>query len=231
MTATFFLLFVLVAALLYWELSICEGAHLGRRAVVWLYDLTSPQYNRIKQFDLDWERRFLGEPVAQVLGGLDGSRLLDVGAGTGRLAWALAASGGFRGRITAVEASRGMMRRSLPIGEAIALDWVEAWARPLPFAPDHFDLVASLEVLEFTPDPRATLRELSRVLRPGGWLLVTNRIGWQARLILGRTFSPDAFSAALKQVGLIDVEVFPWQEDYDLAWARKPPSEATGASR
>lgn len=218
-----FILLLIAALLAYWEFSICEGAHLGRRAVVWLYDLTSPQYNSIKQFDPDWEQRFLGEPVAIVMGSLEGSRMLDVGAGTGRLAWALNLGGGFHGRLIAVEAARGMIRRSLPVDAEFDLAWVQAWAEPLPFNQREFDLVASLEVLEFTPDPRATLRELVRVLRPGGWLLVTNRIGWQAPLILGRTFSPDEFPQVLKDLDLVDVEVFPWQEDYDLAWARKPP--------
>ena len=225
MIITISILLLLAALLVYWELSICEGAHIGRRAVVWLYDLTSPQYNGIKQFDPDWEQRFLGEPVAHVMGTLPGTRMLDVGAGTGRLAWALSMAGDFHGHLTAVEAARGMIRRSLPVDPEFNLDWVQAWAEPLPFGQGEFDLVASLEVLEFTPDPRATLRELVRVLRPGGWLLVTNRIGWQAPLILGRTFSPDEFPGVLKDLNLVDVEVFPWQEDYDLAWARKPPAD------
>src|SRR3989304_7314085 len=72
-------------ALLTWELWICEGAHFGRRFVAWLYEISARRYDGIKQFDPDWERRFLGESVANALGGLDGALLLDVGAGTGRL--------------------------------------------------------------------------------------------------------------------------------------------------
>ncbi len=216
------LLAALVALLVYWELSICEGAHLGRRAVVAMYDLTAGRYNKIKEYDPDWEQRFLGEPVAHVLGTLEDSRLLDVGAGTGRLAWALEASGRFEGTVVGLEASRRMVQSELPTDGRVRRRWVQGWATPLPFDPCTFDLVASLEVLEFTPDPRATLRELVRVLRPGGWLLVTNRVGWQAPLILGRTFTQDRFPDVLADQGLIDVEVFPWQEDYDLAWARKP---------
>jgi hypothetical protein len=61
-----------------------------------------------------------------------------------------------------------------------------------------------------------------RVLRPGGWLLVTNRIDWEARWIIGRTFTREAFPRILKDLGLQSVNVFPWQVTYDLAWARKP---------
>jgi SAM-dependent methyltransferase len=40
--------------------------------------------------------------------------------------------------------------------------------------PDHaFDLLTCLDVIEHTPDDVVTLRELARVTRPGGWLLVT----------------------------------------------------------
>jgi ubiquinone/menaquinone biosynthesis C-methylase UbiE len=93
---------------------------------------------------------------------------------------------------------------------------------PLPFSDDTFDLVASLEILEFTPNPRKTLVELVRVLRPGGWLLVTNRVGWEAPLILGKTYPRVQFPGFLKGLGLVEVEDFRWQKTYDLIWARKP---------
>src|SRR3972149_526504 len=59
-------------ALLTWELWICEGAHFGRRFVAWLYEISARRYDGIKQFDPDWERRFLGESVANALGGRAG---------------------------------------------------------------------------------------------------------------------------------------------------------------
>jgi SAM-dependent methyltransferase len=100
--------------------------------------------------------------------------------------------------------------------------WLIWYAVPLPFDEATFDLVASLEVLEFTPDPEATLQELIRVLLPGGWLIITNRVGWEAKWILGRTQPRDQFGAFLESAGLESVTVYPWQVDYDLAWARKP---------
>jgi hypothetical protein len=63
---------VLVGALLVWELWICEGAHLGRRFVVSMYDLAADRYDSIKHFDPDWERRFLGEALAGAIGSLPG---------------------------------------------------------------------------------------------------------------------------------------------------------------
>lgn len=211
----------LLGALAAWELWICEGAHLGRRFVVWLYDLTATRYERIKQFDRDWERHFLGEPIARALLSLRGARILDVGAGTGRAARALLSSPAFDGALINVEPSEDMARvgRGL-VGHGPA-SWVRAWAVPLPFPPSAFDMVMCLEVLEFTSRPEATLRELVRVLRPGGWLLVTNRVDWQAPLIFGRTWAKEVFPAVLTRTGLQDVQVYPWQKTYDLAWAQK----------
>lgn len=213
---------VLLVLILVWQLYIAEGAHLGRRAVVWLYDLAAGRYEGIKSYDRDWERKFLGEPVAAVMSGFGSARLLDVGAGTARLERALANTGREADFLVAVEPSRAMIRQARDTSSLEHVRWVQAWATPLPFPAGAFDLVASLEVLEFTPNPRATLMELVRVLRPGGWLLVTNRIGWQAPLIFGRTFSQVDFPRVLASCGLVDVEVFAWQMDYDLAWARKP---------
>jgi ubiquinone/menaquinone biosynthesis C-methylase UbiE len=114
----------------------------------------------------------------------------------------------------------------LDLGRSFSLPypahWVQGWSQPLPFAAESFDLVASLEMLEFTPKPTRTLREMVRVLRPDGWLLVSNRIGWQARLILGHHFSQRALRQILENEGLVDIQFFAWQMDYDLVWGYKP---------
>jgi ubiquinone/menaquinone biosynthesis C-methylase UbiE len=210
-----------LALLLVWELWICEGAHLGPRFVVWLYDLAAIRYDRIKAFDQDWERRFLGEPIAAALATLPDVRILDVGAGTGRLARALLPEPSFHGRITCLEPSRRMLARGRSIVPGMRVEWLRAWADPLPIDNAAFDVVVSLEILEFTPQPEMTLREMVRVLRPGGWLVLTNRIGWEAPLIVGRTFPRKVFIEKLEAAGLQDISVYPWQMDYDLAWARK----------
>jgi ubiquinone/menaquinone biosynthesis C-methylase UbiE len=212
---------VLLLALLYWELWVCEGTHLGRRFVVWLYDLAARRYDGIKQFDTHFERHYLGEPVASVLGTMPEPRVLDVGAGTGRLARSLFQLEGIQANLVCVEASRRMLTLGRDHTPDSAARWVRGWAVPLPFPDSIFDLVASLEILEFTPHPEQTLHELVRVLRPGGWLLITNRVGREARWILWKTFSREHFTDLLRKAGLVEIEVFPWQIQYDLAWARK----------
>ena len=211
---------ILVAALLVWEFYVCEGAHFGPRVVIGMYDLAATHYDRIKQFDRDWETRFVGEPIANAIEQLAGARVLDVGAGTGRVARALLPLVGPDLQLVCLEPSRRMLalgRERAPGGI-----WLRGRVDPLPFADGSFDIVVSLEVIEFTPHPELTLRELVRVLRPGGSLLVTNRVGREAPLILGRTFRPAAFPLRLNALGLQDVILYPWQVEYDLAWAWKP---------
>jgi hypothetical protein len=60
-----------------------------------------------------------------------------------------------------------------------------------------------------------------RVLRPGGWLLMSNRVGWEARLMPGHTWSRAELISILRGLPLADISVRPWQTYYDLVWARK----------
>jgi ubiquinone/menaquinone biosynthesis C-methylase UbiE len=209
----------LIIALLVWEFYVCEGAHLGPRVVIGMYDLAATRYDRIKQFDPDWERRFVGEPIANAVEQLAGARVLDAGAGTGRVARALLPLTDSTLELVCLEPSRKM----LALGRKLAPRalWLRGRADPLPFADGTFDIVVSLEVVEFTAEPGRTLRELVRVLRPGGSLLVTNRVGREAPLILGRTIRRAAFPEHLNALGLEDVILYPWQVEYDLAWAVK----------
>lgn len=216
------LVIFLILGLVIWEIWVCEGTHLGRNFVVWMYDIAASRYEKIKQFDPLWERKFLGEPLAIATSGMEDAILLDVGAGTGRIARTLSPLPHFQGTLISLEPSRSMMTIGRRLTTPGSTNWVQAWAVPLPFSDETFDVVCSLETLEFTPQPLATLAELIRVLRKGGSLLVTNRVSREARLILGRTFQRDEFLKVLEGQGLIDINVLIWQVDYDLAWARKP---------
>jgi ubiquinone/menaquinone biosynthesis C-methylase UbiE len=214
---------ICVALLAYWELIIVEGAHLGPGVVVWLYDLAARRYDRIKQFDLQVEADTLGLPLAAALAAIEAPLVLDVAAGTGRVARALLRQPAFDGRVVQIDPSAPMLREGQIACAAWPdrLDWVRAPAAPLPFAAGTFDAVTCLEALEFVPDARAALAECARVLRPGGQLLVTNRVGGDAWLLAGKTFRPEAFKRLLAELPLGEVEVQPWQVEYDLGWAKK----------
>lgn len=209
---------------LYWLVVLTEGVYLGRRAVIWLYDVYAGRYDNIKQYDPESETYFLALPLLQRLAGVRAPLVLDVATGTGRLPLALLEQPLFQGRIVALDLSRRMLSvaadKLAPFGERVAL--LHQRAEVLPFPDDTFDVVSCLEALEFMMDPPAVLRELARVLRPGGLLVLTNRQGRDARLMPGHTWAHDRLERLLRdEIGMAAVEVQPWQVDYRIVWAVK----------
>lgn len=218
-----------LAALLYWQLGIAEGAYLGRRVVVWLYDRFAPRYEAIKAYDPAWERQTLAEPVVAFLARRPADEraraplALDVATGTGRFALALLGHEGFTGQVTALDLSARMLDiargKLAPYGDRAILR--RADAEMLEDANGAFDVVACLEALEFLPHPSKALAELIRVCRPGGLLVLTNRIGPDAWKMPGRTQSTPAFIRRLADHGLIRARSVTWLVDYDLIFAEK----------
>lgn len=216
------LLIILGAAalwmLLYWLLVITEGAYLGRRLVVWLYDVTAYEYDKIKEYDPADEQLLVVEPILGELRGVSRPLLLDVACGTGRVPQFLLADDRFDGRLIALEPSRKMMahgiRNTSFAGDRV--EWVRQTAVPLPFADQTFDGVTCLESLEFFPSPRAALEEMVRVLKPGGSLIVTRRAGWESHTFLGRSFTRSQLIDLLDQLGVGGAAAVDWQNNYDL---------------
>jgi SAM-dependent methyltransferase len=224
---------VLLGLLLYWQLVIAEGAYLGPRIVTLLYDWSARAYERIKQYDAGDEQWFLGLPLARALELIPAPLVLDVATGTGRLPRALLRQPPFEGRVICLDLARHMLHQAVQETAQFADRLTYIWqdARKLPFDDGTFDAVTCLEALEFTPDPREVLAELVRVLRPGGVLLTTNRVGRDARFLPGRSFPRDEFEQMLCEFPLEQVKVRSWQKDYDLAWAVKCGEPRGGSIR
>jgi ubiquinone/menaquinone biosynthesis C-methylase UbiE len=220
---------VALLALAYWQLIIAEGTYLGPRVVAWTYDLVANRYDAIKQFDARNESWFVASPLLRELAAVEQPLILDVATGTGRLPLALLRER-FRGRIAGLDLSPRMLRQARrklrSYGEQVSLIWQDA--SHLPFDDDTFDAVACLESLEFMPRPRESLAEMVRVLAPGGVLYLTNRVGWEARLLPGRALPRPEFEELLAGYSLRDIQVRPWQANYDLALARKAGQPRTG---
>jgi len=224
---------VLLGLFLYWQLIVAEGAYLGSRVVILLYDWSARVYERIKQYDSGDEQWFLGLPLARALELIPAPLVFDVATGTGRLPRALLRQPDFEGRVIGLDLSRRMLReavrRTAQFADRLTYVWQDAGR--LPFDDGTFDAVTCLEALEFMPNPRAVLAELVRTLRPGGVLLVTNRIGRDATFLPGRAFPRDGFELVLRALPLEEVKVRPWQVDYDLAWAVKAGEPHGGGIR
>jgi ubiquinone/menaquinone biosynthesis C-methylase UbiE len=142
--------------------------------------------------------------------GIDRSdRILDVGCGHGRSLTAARAS---EGRVVGADPSELMVeiaaRRNRPLIEAACVDVVLATVESLPFADDVFDKVLCVHVLYFWKDLDVSLREIARVLKPGGRLGLLFRT--KADLAAVASFPPEIYrfpaladvTAALERVAL-----------------------------
>ena len=103
------------------------------------------------------------------------ARVLDVGCGTGRLAERLVGADGVR-TVVGCDFSGGMLEnaaeRLADARRAGRVHLVRGDATRLPFADAAFDAAVSTEAFHWFPDQDAALRELRRVLRPGGRLML-----------------------------------------------------------
>jgi arsenite methyltransferase len=115
------------------------------------------------------------QAVRALLSAQPGERVLDIGAGPGLLAAELAADVGAHGAVTGLDPSESMLalaaRRELPPGAA-PLELVRGDAYVLPFPDGRFDAAVSTQVYEYVDDVARALREVRRVLRSSGRLLV-----------------------------------------------------------
>jgi ubiquinone/menaquinone biosynthesis C-methylase UbiE len=99
-----------------------------------------------------------------------GERVLDVACGTGIVARLAAQPIGRTGLVTGVDLNPGMLevaRAHTPTSGA-AVDWREGDAGALPCDDESYDVVLCQQGLQFFPDQPRALREMHRVLRPGG---------------------------------------------------------------
>jgi SAM-dependent methyltransferase len=218
------LILALIALFLYWQLVLAEGAYLGKRVVAFLYDITAQKYNHIKHYSAKSDAEYLGIPLSLSLQGTARPLVLDVATGTSRLPLTLFNQKSFRGRVVALDNARQMLREATIYVAAYRdrLTWIWQHSVPLPFEDNSFDAVTCLEALEFMPSTPAALQECIRVLKPGGILVVSNRISSGRWQMPGKTFSKQNFEALLEALGQSDVTTQVWQIDYDLVWSIKP---------
>jgi 2-polyprenyl-6-hydroxyphenyl methylase/3-demethylubiquinone-9 3-methyltransferase len=108
--------------------------------------------------------------IERMAQGLAGRRVLDVGCGGGILAEAMARAGA---QVTGIDLAdkplKVAMLHKLESGCEVDYRLVSAEALAAE-APESFDLVTCMEMLEHVPEPASVVRACARLARPGGWV-------------------------------------------------------------
>ncbi len=139
-------------------------------------------------------------------------RILDAACGDGRYSRFLLQHADPDAELTAFDLSGGMLRRASVRLNTNRITQVIADITRLPYADETFDAIVCGWVLEHLPDPSPGLREVARVLRPAGKLLLLTTedtfLGWVCgRLWNCKTYNRDALRRTCLRCGLR------WQRD------------------
>lgn len=103
-------------------------------------------------------------------------QVLEIGCGRGGFSRWLARQSPRPGEIVAADFSQtavAIAQQSARRRGIEGIRWVRADVQDLPFADNAFNTIFSCETIEHVPDPSQALRELGRVLKPGGRLFLT----------------------------------------------------------
>lgn len=148
---------------------------------------------------------------------------LEVGCGTGRISQALAP---LVKSLTVSDISENLAKK---VGEKLEVNWMKQDACDLNISDESFDMVISSECIEHTPNPKRALAEMARVLKRGGFIMVTspNKLWypllWLSMVTKIRQFegnekwlSPWAAANTLNNNGITHCKIggchlFPWQ--------------------
>ncbi|MFD9318466.1 class I SAM-dependent methyltransferase [Streptomyces sp. NPDC060053] len=149
----------------------------------------------------DWDSRFPddGPAYAAAIGRLDlraGDRVLDAGCGTGRALTPLRAAVGPSGVVVGADLTPAMLTAAVRAGRDGAGRLMLADVTALPFRSASLDAVFAAGLVAHLPRPAENLRELARVVRPGGTLALFHPIGRAALAARqGRQLTPEDLRA------------------------------------
>ncbi|MEU9918120.1 class I SAM-dependent methyltransferase [Streptomyces sp. NPDC051001] len=149
----------------------------------------------------DWDARFPDDGPAYAaavtdLGLREGDRVLDAGCGTGRALPPLRAAVGPSGVVLGADLTPAMLQAAVRAGRDRDGQLLLADVAALPLRAESLDAVFGAGLISHLPDPAENLRELARVVRPGGTLALFHPIGRAALAARqGRQITPDDLRA------------------------------------
>lgn len=199
-----------------------EGIHIGPRLQSYLYDRWAAKYDHDKQTGQAQDAEMLARPLLEKLSTVSAPLILDVATGTGRLPFALFSQPDFKGSVIAVDISHGMLEQAAKklasYRERVRLMQYDSF--PLPFPDETFDVVCCVEALELIGEKQAAVKELARVLRPGGVLLTSRGTEESGRGAV--VISAEMLAGLLQNAGFEDVQITPWWRVFNRVFAHKP---------
>ncbi|NEA65265.1 methyltransferase domain-containing protein [Streptomyces sp. SID12488] len=148
-----------------------------------------------------WDSRFPddGPAYAAAVAELrlrEGARVLDAGCGTGRALAPLRDAVGPSGVVLGVDLTPAMLDAAVRAGRGLDGQLLLADAAALPLRSESLDAVFAAGLIAHLPQPGENLRELARVVRPGGTLALFHPIGRAALAARqGRRITPDDLRA------------------------------------
>lgn len=149
----------------------------------------------------DWDTRFPDDGPAYAaavaaLGLREGDRVLDAGCGTGRALTPLRAAVGPSGVVLGADLTPAMLEAAMRAGRDRDGRLLLADVTALPLRPGSLDAVFGAGLISHLPHPEENLRELARVVRPGGLLALFHPIGRAALAARqGRQITPNGLRA------------------------------------
>lgn len=149
----------------------------------------------------DWDSRFPDDGPAYAaavaeLGLRAGDRVLDAGCGTGRALPPLRAAVGRSGVVVGADLTPAMLEAAVRAGRGRDGRLLIADVAALPLRSESLDAVFAAGLIAHLPQPAENLRELARVVRPGGTLALFHPIGRAALAARqGRQIMPDDLRA------------------------------------
>ena len=192
-----------------------------------IYDASAHQWQdnlaRLGQLH-NYQLLFKSQAVCPYLSHIDQtSQILDCGVGTGAFSLALLESVAQSAHVSGVDISYPMLTQAQQTlkNRCTTLDLRCEDIRRLPFADESFDAVIFAHVLEHVAEPVETLREMSRVLKPGAPLIgsVTRKGPGQVLMSLywhNRGYTSNQLASFLQATELEAVNSF----DYGTGWSR-----------
>ncbi|MFI4956560.1 MAG: bifunctional demethylmenaquinone methyltransferase/2-methoxy-6-polyprenyl-1,4-benzoquinol methylase UbiE [Gammaproteobacteria bacterium] len=141
-----------------------------------VFDGVAPHYDLMNDAMSLGMHRLWKKIAIDLLKATPGEHILDLAAGTGDLSRAIAKRVGPTGKVIASDINPNMLeegrKKCLDTGIFNQIEFVVADAQALPFEDNSFDAVTMGFGLRNVPEPEKALREMARVLKPGGRALV-----------------------------------------------------------